>query len=112
MSNDQLALYVTGAAIAGGVIAFFFTQSQAEERYRQYLSKKNKQIDTDLLGPQHPCADIRDVASAGELDPQHLTLVDTVPGTYGSTRYIYRTNTTGSIVSSYSPLLEINNRRV
>ncbi len=112
MSSDQLALYVTGAAIAGGVIAFFFKQSQDEERYRQRLKKQKRAVDHSLYGPQHPCADIRDVAAAGELNPQHLTLVDTVPGTYGSTRYIYKTNTTGSVLSTYSPLFEMNNRRV
>ncbi len=112
MSSDTLSLYVTGAAIAGATIAYFFSRAGEEERYRQYLSKKKRTVEHDMLGTTHPCADIRDVQSAGELNPQHLTLVDKVPGTYGSTRYIYKTNTTGSIVSSYSPLLVMNNRRV
>jgi hypothetical protein len=112
MSSDVLAMYVTGAAIAGAALAMLFARSGEEERYRQLISKRKAEMDFSLHATQDPCADIKDVASSGELQPQYLTHIGTVPGTYGSTRYLYKTNMTGSIVSTYSPLLVMNNRRV
>ncbi len=105
------ATFVTLGLLAGVGVAVLFNQSLNEERYRQKLHSKKRTQRSQLEQQMHPLADIADLVSSGELQNAYCDLVETMPGPYQSTKYIYRLRTTNQLFTAYSPILDMNNRR-
>jgi hypothetical protein len=108
----SLANYVAIGALAGVGLAVILKLASMENENRAVLAQRSARLEDDVYEQQeNPLATLTELIESGELHPDAVVLTGKLPGTYGSTRYMYRVKSTGRVFYSYSPIQIVGNTR-